>query len=126
LFGVNPWRLQAWMDHKRIDETMLYVHVAETHARELPEEIRAASIGEADVLRSRRVAQEAQRDDRRLPGTEDARSIAGDAGNATGPSVFKRCSDKQGGGALSAKRLLLYNDRCTVTLAVRRTNLEKG
>src|ERR1044071_10349972 len=47
LFGVNPWRLQAWMGHKRIDETMLYVHVAEAHARELPEEIRAASIGDA-------------------------------------------------------------------------------
>jgi hypothetical protein len=54
------------------------------------------------------------------------RSPAGDAGNATGPSGFKRCSDKQDGGALSAKCLLLYNDRCTVTLAVRRTNLEKG
>jgi integrase len=25
-FGVNPWRLQAWLGHKRIDETMLYVH----------------------------------------------------------------------------------------------------
>lgn len=22
LFGVNPWRLQAWTGHKRIDETM--------------------------------------------------------------------------------------------------------
>ena len=31
LFGVNPWRLQAWLGHKRIDETMLYVHVAEAH-----------------------------------------------------------------------------------------------
>jgi site-specific recombinase XerD len=26
---VNPWRLQAWLGHKRIDKTMLYVHVAE-------------------------------------------------------------------------------------------------
>jgi site-specific recombinase XerD len=34
---VNPWRLQAWMGHKRIDETMIYVHVAETHRRDLPE-----------------------------------------------------------------------------------------
>ena len=41
LFGVNPWRLQAWLGHKRIDETMLYVHVAEAHVRELPENIRA-------------------------------------------------------------------------------------
>jgi hypothetical protein len=36
LFGVNPWRLQSWMGHKRIDETMLYVHVAENHRRDLP------------------------------------------------------------------------------------------
>ena len=48
LFGVNPWRLQTWMGHKRIDETMLYVHVAEAHARELPEAIREASLGTAD------------------------------------------------------------------------------
>jgi hypothetical protein len=35
--------------------------------------------------------------------------------------------DKQDGGAvLSARRLLLYNDRCTVALVVRRTDLEKG
>jgi len=33
LFGVNPWRLQAWLGHKRIDETMLYVHVAEAQPR---------------------------------------------------------------------------------------------
>ena len=32
LFGVNPWRLQGWMGHKRIEETMLYVHVADVHA----------------------------------------------------------------------------------------------
>ncbi len=38
---MNPWRLQAWLGHKRIDETMLYVHVAESHMRELPEVIRA-------------------------------------------------------------------------------------
>ncbi|TMQ23032.1 MAG: site-specific integrase [Deltaproteobacteria bacterium] len=48
LFGVNPWRLQSWMGHKRIEETMLYVHVAETHARELPQVIRDAAIGETD------------------------------------------------------------------------------
>jgi hypothetical protein len=28
------------MGHKRIDETMLYVHVTEAHARELPEIVR--------------------------------------------------------------------------------------
>ncbi len=45
LFGVNPWRLQAWLGHKRIDETMLYVHVAEAHQRELPEIVREKSRG---------------------------------------------------------------------------------
>jgi len=48
LFGVNPWRLQTWMGHKRIDETMLYVHVAEAHARELPEPVRDAALSELD------------------------------------------------------------------------------
>lgn len=48
LFGVNPWRLQTWMGHKRIDETMLYVHVAEAHARELPEPVREAASGIVD------------------------------------------------------------------------------
>ena len=48
LFGVNPWRLQTWMGHKRIDETMLYVHVAEAHARELPEAVHEAGLGQAD------------------------------------------------------------------------------
>jgi len=48
LFGVNPWRLQTWLGHKRIDETMLYVHVAEAHARELPEAIRVAGMSETD------------------------------------------------------------------------------
>jgi hypothetical protein len=35
--GVNPWKLMLWMGHKRIDETMLYVHFAEAHLRPLPE-----------------------------------------------------------------------------------------
>jgi integrase len=48
LFGVNPWRLQTWMGHKRIDETMLYVHVAEAHHRELPEVVRLAAMSEMD------------------------------------------------------------------------------
>jgi integrase len=48
LFGVNPWRLQSWMGHKRIDETMIYVHVAENHRRETPESILAAGAGELD------------------------------------------------------------------------------
>jgi len=48
LFGVNPWRLQAWLGHKRIDETMLYVHVAESHAREWPEPVQEAASRELD------------------------------------------------------------------------------
>jgi integrase len=48
LFGVNPWRLQAWLGHKRIDETMLYVHVAESHPRELPEPVKEAACTESD------------------------------------------------------------------------------
>jgi integrase len=48
LFGVNPWRLQTWLGHKRIDETMLYVHVAEAHARELPAVIREAGLAALD------------------------------------------------------------------------------
>lgn len=39
LFGVNPWRLMVWMGHKRIDETMRYVHVAEAHRRPVPPEV---------------------------------------------------------------------------------------
>jgi hypothetical protein len=48
LFGVNPWRLQSWMGHKRIDETMIYVHVAENHRREIPECVLEAGHGEPD------------------------------------------------------------------------------
>ncbi len=42
MFGVNPWRLMAWMGHKKIDETMRHVHVADVHARPIPAEIVAA------------------------------------------------------------------------------------
>jgi site-specific recombinase XerD len=48
LFGVNPWRLQAWLGHKRIDETMLYVHVAEAHRRDIAPEVLAAGAAEND------------------------------------------------------------------------------
>ena len=48
MFGVNPWRLQAWLGHKRIDETMLYVHVAESHAREWPDPVKEAASRELD------------------------------------------------------------------------------
>ncbi len=48
LFGVNPWRLQAWMGHRRIDETMLYVHVASDHLRPLTPEMLQAAGQESD------------------------------------------------------------------------------
>jgi site-specific recombinase XerD len=55
LFGVNPWRLQTWMGHKRIDETMLYVHVAANHVREVPAVIEAVGAetrnGDLRILR---------------------------------------------------------------------------
>jgi hypothetical protein len=34
--------------HKRIDETMIYVHVAENHRREIPEAVVAAAATEVD------------------------------------------------------------------------------
>ncbi|MCW5808140.1 MAG: tyrosine-type recombinase/integrase [Deltaproteobacteria bacterium] len=46
-FGVNPWQLMEWMGHKRIDETMGYVHVAGRH-RSLPPELVAAGMKETD------------------------------------------------------------------------------
>ncbi|HEY5950683.1 MAG TPA: hypothetical protein VIV40_34560, partial [Kofleriaceae bacterium] len=36
------------MGHKRIDETMIYVHVAEHHRRDIPECCSAAALSEAD------------------------------------------------------------------------------
>ena len=51
MFGVNPWRLMAWLGHKRIDETHRYVHVAEAHAREIPPELIAAANGELNLDR---------------------------------------------------------------------------
>ncbi len=51
LFGVNAWRLQAWLGHKRIEQTMGYVHVAEAHGRTIPPSILAAGAGEQDPER---------------------------------------------------------------------------
>lgn len=44
-FGVNPWQLMEWLGHKRINETMGYVHVAGRH-RSLPSELVAADMKE--------------------------------------------------------------------------------
>jgi integrase len=48
MFGVNPWKLMQWMGHKRVDETMLYVHFAEAHMRPHPEAILTAQKGHDD------------------------------------------------------------------------------
>lgn len=48
LLGVNPFRLQAWMGHARMEETLLYVHLAEAHARPLPPQMIEAAAGETD------------------------------------------------------------------------------
>ena len=48
MFGVNPWRLMTWMGHKRIDETMLYVHLAEQHRRVIPAAVLKAGARETD------------------------------------------------------------------------------
>ena len=45
---MNPWRLMTWMGHKRIDETMLYVHLAEQHRRVIPAAVLKAGARETD------------------------------------------------------------------------------
>ena len=47
-YGVNPWTLQNWLGHKRIEETMRYVHVAKDHWREIPDAVRDALAHEPD------------------------------------------------------------------------------
>ncbi len=51
MFGVNPWKLQAWLGHKSITQTQAYVHVAEAHSRPIPPEVAEAGKGEADAER---------------------------------------------------------------------------
>ena len=48
MVGVNPWRLQTWMGHKRIDETMLYVNFAGAHMRPIPPTVLLAAGTEVD------------------------------------------------------------------------------
>ena len=48
MLGVNPWTLMVWMGHKRIEETMRYVHVAQNHMRPIPEHVLKAGEGETD------------------------------------------------------------------------------
>ncbi|HEX9101779.1 MAG TPA: tyrosine-type recombinase/integrase, partial [Polyangia bacterium] len=48
LLGLNPFRLQAYLGHRSMNETMLYVHVAEAHSRPTPPELLLAVEGETD------------------------------------------------------------------------------
>jgi hypothetical protein len=53
---MNPFRLQAWMGHARMEETLLYVHLAQAHPRPLPEHMVEAGMGEVDSeLRALRI-----------------------------------------------------------------------
>ena len=56
MFGVNPWKLMAWMGHKSITTTMKYVHLAGDHMRPLPDAVLAAAREEADPGYSFRVS----------------------------------------------------------------------
>ena len=47
-FGVNPWRLQAWLGHSTINMTMRYVHHVDEHYRPIPEHIVSAGAGVHD------------------------------------------------------------------------------
>jgi hypothetical protein len=45
---LSPARFMTWMGHKRIDETMLYVHVADQHRRAIPEDVLLSAAQEID------------------------------------------------------------------------------
>lgn len=47
-FGINPWTLQRWLGHQRIDETMRYVHLVEERPRPIPSSILQAGHDIAD------------------------------------------------------------------------------
>jgi integrase len=48
MLGANSWRLQAWMGHKSITTTLMYVHVVEAHPRPIPAHVLQAGEGVAD------------------------------------------------------------------------------
>jgi hypothetical protein len=82
MFGVNPWKLMLWMGHKRIDETMLYVHFAEAHLRPLPEPILSAQRGHEDPR------QEGHRDALRTCELRSAWQPRGSGGGRFGEKLF--------------------------------------
>ena len=68
MFGVNPWKLMAWLGHKSITETMRYVHVAGDHMRPTPDVVLEAGNEETDPDR-RIIAMLGARRDLRARGT---------------------------------------------------------
>lgn len=48
MLGCNPWRLNQWMGHARMEETMLYVSLAGSHRRDIPAEMMRVGEGVAD------------------------------------------------------------------------------
>lgn len=48
MLAANPWSLNQWMGHKRMEETMLYVSLANAHRREIPAVILSAGAAESD------------------------------------------------------------------------------
>jgi integrase len=48
LLGANPFKVQAWMGHAQMTETMRYVHVAHAHPRPLPPALVQAGMGQLD------------------------------------------------------------------------------
>ncbi len=108
--GVNPWTLQRWMGHRRIDETMRYVHHVESHHRPLLPTMVAAKLADhADpdqcvlAMLSARVtdggrgtsvapAENRSTEKRETPGFPRASRVAG-AGFELGSSQFTKVSN---------------------------------
>lgn len=48
MLNVNPWVLQQWMGHGRLEETQLYADVARARGRKIPPAVLAAGADQAD------------------------------------------------------------------------------
>jgi integrase len=75
-FGVNPWQLLEWKGHKRIDETMGYVHMVERRPRPIPSELVAAGMSEMDPT-NRVLAMLSARAGQKLAKTEVGERVVG-------------------------------------------------
>lgn len=49
LLGANPWLLQEWMGHARLEETQIYANLARAHGRAIPREVVTAGADLADL-----------------------------------------------------------------------------